>query len=71
MDTKTQQPARISLKDTTEIVCSCGHNYFKEVVNLRKISALLSGTGKEEFIPVAVLVCEKCSKPFDKSPIIT
>lgn len=66
-----EQGPSISLKDTKQVVCSCGHTLFKQLVSLREVSALLSGTGRTEYVPVAVLACEKCGKPFERNDIIT
>lgn len=65
-----QQRMRISLKDTKELLCPCGHNHFREVISLREVSALITGTGKAEIIPAAVVICDKCGKPFEQSTII-
>ena len=39
--------------------CKC--KGFKQTLMLKKLSALLSPTGQESMIPVAVFACEKCS----------
>lgn len=44
------------------VVCSCGSKLFHEAMVLKKISALLSGTGREELVPIPVYVCDKCGK---------
>ena len=45
------------------IVCpKCGGKLFKEVVALKKLSALLSPTGKEENIPIPFYVCAACGE---------
>lgn len=62
----------ISLKDTNEVSCECGSTLFKQVINLREVSALLTGTGRVEFIPIAAgLACDKCGKLFERPKIIT
>lgn len=48
-----------------DYVCDCGCNNFKEVLRVKKISALLSPTGREALIPYEVLVCNKCEKEID------
>ena len=60
----------ISLKDTKEVACSCGSTLFQQAVSLREVSALLTGTGSTEYVPVAVIACLKCQKPFKRSTII-
>ena len=45
------------------IVCSdCGSKTFMEVAVLKRISAILSPSGKEEIYPIPVFVCSKCGK---------
>lgn len=68
---ENENKPQISLKDTTEVPCSCGSNIFIPAINMRKVSALFTGTGKEEYIPVQVVVCLKCSRPFERPSIIT
>ena len=54
-------PSQIDLKNTEATVCeSCGGEAFQEALILRKVSALLTGTGKEGFLPVQVFACAKC-----------
>lgn len=51
----------IDITQTTPTACdSCGKEAFQEAVVLRKISALLSPTGKEGFVPVQVFACIAC-----------
>lgn len=51
----------IDITQTSPTVCeSCGKEAFQEAVVLRKISALLSPTGKEGFVPVQVFACIAC-----------
>lgn len=51
----------IDITQTSPTTCeSCGKEAFQEAVILRKISALLSPTGKEGFVPVQVFACISC-----------
>lgn len=50
------------LLDSPNIVCSCGSKIFTEAIVLKKVSALLSPTGKDELYPIPVYVCAKCGK---------
>lgn len=61
----------IPIKDTEEVKCSCGSNLFQQAVSLRRVSALLTGTGRDEYVPVAVLTCLKCQKVFERPQIIS
>lgn len=43
------------------VVCSkCGSKVFREGIILKKVSAIVSPTGKEELYPIPVYVCDKC-----------
>lgn len=56
-----QQQFNVDINNTTEFVCpECEHTLFKENYMIRKLSALLSPTGTESFIPINVLACAKC-----------
>ena len=51
-----------SLLDSPNVVCECGSKLFYEAIVLKKVSALISPTGKEELYPIPVYVCDKCGK---------
>ena len=61
----------ISLKDTKEVACSCGNTLFKQGISLREVSALLTGTGRTEYVPMAVIACDKCGKVFERPQLVT
>lgn len=43
------------------VVCpNCGGKTFTETVVLKKLSPILSPTGKEELYPIPVFTCSKC-----------
>ena len=43
------------------IVCpNCGSKIFIEAAVLKRLSSVLSPTGKEEIIPIPVFACAKC-----------
>lgn len=42
--------------------CECGNKLFVPGMMFKRMSQLISPTGKEELIPVEVLVCTKCNK---------
>ena len=51
----------VKLKQTDELTCDeCGCSAFKPVFLLRKISALLSPSGKETVFPIQVFSCNSC-----------
>lgn len=56
-----QLPPNFDIKKTTALVCEeCKGEAFIEALHLRKISALLTKTGKEGFLPITVFACVKC-----------
>jgi hypothetical protein len=51
------------IRNSPTIECEeCGGKLFTEKLMFKKISALISPTGKEEVVPMPLLVCEKCGK---------
>ena len=59
------EPMRVSMdmvKNAKLMRCDCGGGLFSEKMMFKKISAILSPTGKEEIYPMNVVVCEKCGK---------
>ena len=51
----------VDLTHATTLECEkCQCKAFKQSLMLKKLSALISPTGKEALIPVAVFVCEQC-----------
>ena len=55
------QNLNISIDQTSPVVCdSCGHLYMKEVVHMRKVSGILTGTGQPSYIPIPLFACDKC-----------
>lgn len=60
-----QQPIRIGKDDMEEVTCECGCKFFKEVYVIRKVSGLLVGKSEDQYVPMNVLVCDKCGKEFN------
>lgn len=58
------QPINVNPNDTTEIKCACGSLVFQECFMMRRISAILSPTGREEQFQIPVPVCIACGRPF-------
>ena len=57
-----QQQMNVDISQTTEMKCEkCGNNTFKQTMMLRKLSAIVSPSGKETIIPVGVFACESCN----------
>jgi len=55
------QNLNISLDQSSAVICNeCGHLYMKEVLHLRKVSGILTGTGQPSYIPIPLFACDKC-----------
>ncbi len=51
----------IDIKKTEEVKCSdCNNTTFVQAFLMRKLSAFLSPTGKETYIPIQVFACKNC-----------
>ena len=58
-DGQVQQTVDVS--QTTPVKCEkCENQTFKQTLLLRKVSALVSPNGQEQYVPIAVFACEKC-----------
>ena len=60
-----QQPPQANInirpEDLKNIICeNCGGRFFREVQAFKRISALISPTGKEQIIPVPSFRCSDC-----------
>ena len=63
MEEQLSRQARIDINQTTALVCEkCGNDTFQEQYKWRKISALVSPTGKEARTPIQIWVCTKCGE---------
>lgn len=54
--------------------CPCGHDYFNQVYEIRRLSSIdpQNTTGKTVFVPMMIYICDSCGRPFDegsKSPL--
>jgi len=50
------------LKNSANVVCDCGGMIFTEKLFFKKISAIISTSGKEEVAPIPIIICEFCGK---------
>ena len=56
-----QPPMNIDLNNAQDITCdNCGNYTFNEVSLMKRISALVSPTGKEAIIPIPTFACNAC-----------
>lgn len=52
----------VDISQTRPVVCDeCGGIYFQEVLHIRKVSGLITGTGKTSYIPIPVFQCTNCN----------
>ena len=52
----------VAILDSPNCVCECGHKVFRERMVLKRISQLISPSGREELYPIPIFVCDKCGK---------
>ena len=55
--------AQVNIKpeDLKDISCeNCGCKYFRQVSAFKRVSALVSPTGKEQIVPVPTFRCDDC-----------
>ena len=50
------------IKNFKTFECVCGGKMFRSGLIFKKISSLVSPTGKAELYPIEVVICEKCGK---------
>ena len=65
MNNQERPQLRISPKqiaDSLTVTCPCGNKLFEEGIVFKKLSPLISPSGKEEYFPIQVIVCKKCGK---------
>jgi len=61
MDRKKGLNMQIKPEDLKDIACeNCGCKYFRQVNAFKRISALVSPTGKEQIVPVPTFRCDEC-----------
>lgn len=56
-----QPPLNIDLSKAQDITCdNCGNYTFQEVALMKRLSALMSPTGKEAVVPIPTFACNAC-----------
>lgn len=56
-----QARMNVDLSNAIDVACEeCGCRTFKEVAFVKKVSALVSPTGKEALVPVGTFACSSC-----------
>jgi len=62
-----QQQIRVNLEDAEDVVCEeCNNEYFTPAVMIKKLSPLVSPTGKEAMVPVQLFQCNSCGHVNEK-----
>ena len=61
-----QPKMNIDINKAADFKCeNCENLYFQPVIRLKRISPLMSPTGKEAIYPVQVMSCTKCNEIFN------
>jgi uncharacterized Zn finger protein len=56
-----QPPMNLDLSTAQDVICdNCGNYTFNEVVLMKRISPLVSPTGKEAIVPIPTFACNAC-----------
>lgn len=51
----------VDLSQAQDVTCdNCGNYTFNEVVLMKRVSALMSPTGKEAIVPIPTFACNAC-----------
>ena len=61
------------MQNAKDFVCSCGGRIFEEKLMFKKLSPLMTQSGKEEFVPMRIIVCTSCGlvpNEFDSENVI-
>ena len=59
--TRDKPGLKIKPGDLKDIACEqCGCKYFRQVNAFKRLSALVSPTGKEQIVPVPTFRCDEC-----------
>ena len=61
MPQKKAPQINIKPEDLKDLVCeNCNSRYFRQVTAFKRLSALVSPTGKEQIVPVPTFKCDEC-----------
>ncbi len=56
-----QTNINIKLEDLTSVKCDeCEGEYFRSAMLMKRLSPLVSPTGKEQLIPIQIFRCDNC-----------
>ena len=58
---RTEPGLKIDASDLDDICCEeCGGKVFRQASMFKRLSALVSPTGKEQIVPIPVFRCDDC-----------
>ncbi len=57
-----QETIKLDLSQTPWIKCGGGNMVWEMSLLFKKLSPILSPTGKEELLPAEIVICKKCGK---------
>lgn len=52
----------INMSEQPWLICKCGGHIFLEGLIAKRISPIISKSGKEEMYPVSIIYCKDCGK---------
>ena len=58
----TEKKIKLDLSKEPWLTCNGGESLFEASIMFKRLSPIVSPTGKEELIPMDVIVCKKCGK---------
>jgi hypothetical protein len=60
-----QQTINVDLSKADDIKCKkCECPYFIEAIRVKRLSVLMSPTGREEYVNIPTLLCASCGEEF-------
>ncbi len=64
---KPEAQIKIDASDLKDIICSnCGGKIFRQASMFKRLSALVSPTGKEQIVPIPIFRCDDCGNINDE-----
>tara|TARA_B100000902_G_scaffold65537_1_gene72072 strand:+ start:1011 stop:1247 length:237 start_codon:yes stop_codon:yes gene_type:complete len=68
------QQVNIDPNDLSDITCQkvlesldkCGSQNFRQVFQMKKLSALMSPNGQEQVVTIPVFICDNCGEPLSQ-----
>jgi hypothetical protein len=57
-----EEKIKIDLSNTPWVKCESGNLLWESSMLFKKLSPLMSPSGKEELLPAEIIICKKCGK---------